>query len=635
MPKPRAIIQLTMSRLIVARCRGERVEDARAHELNAPNYKDRWPGILAELHEPLLRMLADLRLVGCDAVLLYHAPGASAGVFNCPAGGSAHASASAARLQIAESVTVPDAISDAQVLATDASSGNAREAPQRHTLAVLDSGQSVEALASWLTSAGLNVTQCLPVDAPALALSVRSVMRPNAEGSASATIWIGEHTTIMAAGVGGVLRFIRTVAIGTETLSEAITRSLRSGAGDDTQITLDRCSARAILAASGIPLPGQIIDSARGIEGTAVLPLLQPVLQRLAVEVKQSFRFGLSEGERVNLRIVLDGPGAGFARLAESVAQLTGLNISSEHAMGNMVGLTFAHSPAHVPALRPAAPTPAEAPGQAKDQNESQTKGRTKGPSKGQTKGQKADQSPGPSPVSVGEQSPSCVSGIITAWPGLVGLGLGLVSEETQQQRRQLGVRRGLRMGYLAAGALLCMSWFWTSLQLSQTRAITEDLATRAVDADRLTRQREQLGSATAAMRALEDRVARHSSPTSDFAVLLAEIASATPEHVRLSRIEVLPGEKHATLRLTGRISTKPDRPFAQAMRTFADTLGTIPLVLDARLGATSRVPFNESPVGEEHRFELSLSLAPLSGLNISGTFAGDDRARAIAEVRP
>jgi hypothetical protein len=597
-PKARAIIQLTMTRLVVARCRGDRVEDARAHELDAPTYKDRWPGIIAELHEPLTGLVRSLGLSGADAVLLYHAPTAIAGVYNCPATGSISEARSAARLQAAESLSTTDGISDAQALATDPSPVNARGAPQRHTLAVLDAAQSVDALTSWLTSAGLNVMQCLPVDAPALALCVRNVTATSGQkdpATATATIWIGEHSTTMAAGVGGTLRFIRTVAIGTEALCEAMSRPMRTRRPDEVPITLDRPAARALLAKAGIPLPGDVIDSSRGIDGASVLPLLQPVLQRLAVEVKQSFRFGLTEGERTNLRIVLDGPGSALGRLAESVAQLTGLSISSERALGSMIGL----SP--TPGVQPI-PSPAQAPAPQDSSN-----------------------------ARVAER----VSSIITAWPGLRGLGLGLVSDQTRQAQRILGARRGLRLGYLSAGALLCMSWFWTSVQLSQSRSIFEDLQRSAGDADRLAQMKTSLAEATQLMRALESRVARHASPTSDFAVLLAEVASATPPHVRISRVEIAPGERNATLRLTGRISAAAERPFAQAMRSYTDTLGAIPLVLDARLGATSRVPASEAVTGEEHRFELSLSLAPLTGLNVTGITSGQERARAIAEERP
>ena len=60
----------------------------------------------------------------------------------------------------------------------------------------------------------------------------------------------------------------------------------------------------------------RLIGEGYGLAGTQVVPLLQPVLQRFIVELRQSLRFGLNDNDRANLSLFITGPGSAVKGLS-------------------------------------------------------------------------------------------------------------------------------------------------------------------------------------------------------------------------------------------------------------------------------------------------------------------------------
>jgi len=324
------VVEASGTRLMVAILRQGRVVEHRAEWFAQGDWSSSWPAGLADRRDALARMTAELGVSGSEATIVYHAPSTIAGVFPCPSSAGSRGSKRAAALALAElsGFAANEHPSACQYLADDKATTTDDPAPlHRHTLAVTDRRSSTEAVAVWAAAAGLCPTAITPSVAPMLVAGVALTARSDA--TAKLGLWIGEHESVLAASVGGRLLFVRTLAVGTEAMVEALGRPIRIK-GDDARepLVLSGQQARQMLFRSGIPSPEDVLDARQGLLGSTVLPLLQPMLQRLAVEVKQSVRFGLPEKAREGAALVLAGPGALVPALGKAVSAACGLTLA-------------------------------------------------------------------------------------------------------------------------------------------------------------------------------------------------------------------------------------------------------------------------------------------------------------------
>lgn len=325
MPAKHVAIDVSPTSLEVATLQGGRVVSTCTERLEPTDWSAAWPAVLSTLDEPLARVVGKLGVRGAVASVLYAGPTSVHAVFSCPSGAGGAAGEQAAALALAGLCTFPTDSNPRAMrrIAVDSSSGAGEVGPQAHTLAVADTDESVAAVVGWIRRAGLRPTVVLPGGAPALVFAVRAALECKPGDPPQAVLWIGEYGSILAAGHGGRLLFVRNLAVGTESLVDALGRPIRTR-GQGGTVTLDRAQARALLASSGIPLATDVLDVERGIEGSGVLPLIQPILQRITIETKQSLRFGLSEEERGKVRLRVIGPGGGIARLGETLGRQCG-----------------------------------------------------------------------------------------------------------------------------------------------------------------------------------------------------------------------------------------------------------------------------------------------------------------------
>lgn len=149
--------------------------------------------------------------------------------------------------------------------------------------------------------------------------AVRRALSTSASGCVLC-LHIGMHQSVLAAADRNRLAFVRQLGVGLQALVAALSREPAGRAGVDG--VLDAGSALDLLLDAGLPRG----DEHGGERGAGrVLPLLQPGIQRLVVETRQSIRFGLSDEARRGARIIIEGPGAAVPRLAEVIAQQVGL----------------------------------------------------------------------------------------------------------------------------------------------------------------------------------------------------------------------------------------------------------------------------------------------------------------------
>ena len=338
MAKQRVVVEISPTRLEVAVLRGDSVATSRVQRLELPNYADAWPGALDSIRPQLASMVADMQVADAQATVLYASPTAATAVFSGAESAGAAGAAKAARLALAEAAgfALESNPHDLERLTTD-KPGDPSQPPQVHTLGIADTEPTAQALAECISRAGLVPLALVPIDVPGTTAAVDAALRISKDGSVALVLFAGEHGSALAAASGGRLRFIRQIAIGTESLVGALAREIRTGPDGGTT-ALSAPDAATLVFASGIPERAQVFDAQRGIKGDAVLPLVQPILQRCVVDIKQSMRFGLDEKEREKATLYAIGPGSRVPRLLPVIAEQTGLAAgkTDQNAAGNI-----------------------------------------------------------------------------------------------------------------------------------------------------------------------------------------------------------------------------------------------------------------------------------------------------------
>ncbi|MFM9996435.1 MAG: hypothetical protein ACKVU4_11625 [Phycisphaerales bacterium] len=332
MARTRVIIDLSPSSIEVVLARGPVVIGARTLAGLSPAPGRPWADAVGASSGALAGAVRELGAIGSPAWVVGASPDTVAGVFSCPVAAGRSGVWRAARLALIEASSQPDSAPHAGVLLAvdrravngDSSRGSARQA---HVLAAADSADAVECLWSWMGGAGLSPRGVIPESAVALASACRAALGPrgrqSGRGVACLVMHVGERQTVLAAACAGRLRFVRQVALGLADLAAAFRRAGEAdGAGGDEGASTE---AMELLRSVGIPQRGDTGLDVRGLSAGDVLPGLQPVLQRLAGEVRQSVRFGLVDGERDGVTLTLVGPGARVPRLAEVIATDTGV----------------------------------------------------------------------------------------------------------------------------------------------------------------------------------------------------------------------------------------------------------------------------------------------------------------------
>ncbi len=345
----RVIIEVSGSVFELALYRGSAVCGRRRVLLDRAEWPTPWSAGLDQLRPQLSEAIASLGCAGLPTTIVYSLPGTFVTVSACPqVAGTANA-LQAARLALASVATFPLDCnpSDARVFHEDPRPNRGRGAGNKeqpadsarlHTIAAADQDAHVAALGAWAESAGLKVESVVPAEAVLTAAAARAATCTDDRAGGAchgprAVLWMGLHQSVLAVGNGAKLELVRTISTGAETLVDALLRPIRpkSTPGTETTtdpatITLERTAARRLLSTVGIPAPQQQLPELPGCDGTCILPILQPTLQRLAVEIKQSLRFGTDESVRSGLTLSIRGEGSQIPGLTEVLARLAGVS---------------------------------------------------------------------------------------------------------------------------------------------------------------------------------------------------------------------------------------------------------------------------------------------------------------------
>lgn len=336
------IIEVSPTRLELAALRGRRIVASAARRICVPEFESAWPGSLDQLRGALGELVQQAGCRGASAVVVFHAPAAAATVCSCPAAFSSAEAEGAAMLAVAAVADFPieGEPCELRTALVDAPAVKTEVARQSHMVCAAASGADIEALSAWVRSSGLRFAGAVPGGAVALQGAMRGAWAIGRRaGDRAAVLWIGEHGSALASVTEGSVRFVRPVAMGIESLVEALGQPLRGRDEGTAELTLDVESARRLLCEVGVPAPDAPLPGYEGFTGAAVLPVLQPGLQRITIETKQSLRFGLPEQERAGARLAVAGPGAAIPGLGAWIARQCGLTLAdgSEQTTGTMI----------------------------------------------------------------------------------------------------------------------------------------------------------------------------------------------------------------------------------------------------------------------------------------------------------
>ena len=322
------IVEISPTRHELAVFEGGRLIGHRAARPPQDGEAGEWTEVVRIVERELADWVQDLEVGGERATVIYTGPDTAASVYDCPASAGEARAQLAARLAMADTISFPlDQNAHAERCLYKDRRATGDQPAKLRTLAIADTEAAVLSLSLSIERAGLKPDRFVPAPGASLAAAIEQLVRHAAVDSPRVVLWIGEHSSVMTGGEGEQVAFARLIPVGTETLVESLSRRVNHHGAEPT-LVLDRFTAREMLFASGVPTIDGWQDATTTIDARAVLPLIQPVLQRLVVELKQSIRFGLEPGARDRVMLTVCGPGSHIVGLGASISSGAGIGLA-------------------------------------------------------------------------------------------------------------------------------------------------------------------------------------------------------------------------------------------------------------------------------------------------------------------
>lgn len=530
MKSRRVAILLLPSRIEIAAISGGRVTAAERIAASLPGEAETWSDAVRGSAEWVRPVVERLGLAGQAAVVLYSSPSQAVEVISLQAKTTSQAVA-AARLSGIESLAFPASDAACAVMVLGRDTGG--EGRQTHVLTCVDRDDHLEAVVDLVERSGLTFTCAAPMDgAVAAGLIHAALHEPNRDG---ASLFIGELSSVFMARREGRLRFVRRIGLGTEHLITSLTRPIR-GSDDRTPVELSREAAANTLHRCGIPDEHRTAPWPDGLSPRQLMPLLQPVLQRLVVELRQSLRFSLSESERQGISVELTGPGGGIAGLDDLLHAQLGFEVKVD------------------PACREHAwQTPAA----------------------------------GGSELRLAVEHEAIVQQI------------GLTPRATASKQMHGRIRRWLLAGAAAAVVVVGFDGLRVRTLIDQARAHSESLALQTSESAALqttfTRMTESLG----ALNALERQITEETSGQPNVRALLQELSRLVPPALRLRSISLQRQSGATTGSIQGHRIDHAGDVAAMSLDQFVVLLESSPLISGVTLGNVQVIDVDGAPAQE------------------------------------
>ena len=340
------IISLSPDKICVARTRRRKVLQAEQLELDPKEWVGLWDDGLMKLDQPLRQLISRFpSRKYLSATLIYHSPSITQQVHKFDLSPSAARDAGVAKIR--EAVGFRDPVESCLFTQSDKDSDSVT------TLVYSEREEQLQALYAWLNRCGVYVRSLVPMNV-AIMNTVAKVAQDTDPDTA--VFYMGSDVSVMAYATESGIRLIRSVGIGYRKLVESYLQAMgpvdseESGGQDQGSAAQTHgMSNRAVelLFEHGIPVGQAKADGAE--LQSAVMPALAPVLQRFCIEIKQTFRFGLS-GANLPKNLMVCGPGSAVPHISKMLAQHIDMHIKLDPAVESFVPMlpfgrgTFEHT---------------------------------------------------------------------------------------------------------------------------------------------------------------------------------------------------------------------------------------------------------------------------------------------------
>ncbi|RMH14685.1 MAG: hypothetical protein D6695_00545 [Planctomycetota bacterium] len=327
------MISLEPGLLVGQVVRGVRVVRSQQASLGVSDWSSVWENELESLDGALERLVARLGIPPqTEAQVICEAPDSMTEFQSISARQSE--AITAARLAVAErmSMSVDSPCIAVHPLAR-AKGEDGRPMTQVIVTAIEET--TLEHIYRWVERAGLCCGGCVPASAVMLE-RVAARLKADSSRDCLHVLHVGRCRSVVGSGSENGIQLLRTFEVGVAHLVEAVVRASQlAESGKATPLNFEK--AQAILFESGLPTPEAEFGEGCGLEARTVLPLLQPVLQRISVEVKQSFRRVARSRRLSEIPITLTGPGALIERLGQCLSNMVDMEVHAAATRSEVV----------------------------------------------------------------------------------------------------------------------------------------------------------------------------------------------------------------------------------------------------------------------------------------------------------
>lgn len=314
------IIMLTRDHLSVGKVKGGVVVQAERLSLDSTKWDEAWSGGLHMFDMPLRQLLARFGGVGKvkSADLIYSSPGCVCRVDMS----ELDVGASVAKLKAGLNQSVGrNNPADAVALYSSESSTVA--------LGIADEESNLQKMFAWMNRCQVAVNGMVPRDAWVTHQAMQNAI---SAADDTAILYFGERSSFIGYCEDGEPKLARLIEIGYNKLAEVYERVM-NGTQDGAD-SFDHQGAeieKAVevggfveLFQGGIPVSKSKAGDQAYLK--ELLPAMSPILQRISIEVKQTFRFA-SSIERSPSRLMICGPGAAIPSVGIAMSQSIDMHI--------------------------------------------------------------------------------------------------------------------------------------------------------------------------------------------------------------------------------------------------------------------------------------------------------------------
>lgn len=284
-----------------------------------------WSKELLRLSDTLRELARKLGVDGAEAIVLYAGPTQAVTLESLPIRSTAQA-IEAAKLSCMEKVNYPTVAAVCEAMPIGRNGAGADVARRTHVAVAVDRDDVLGAIARFVEESGLRFVSAIPIDAPLMAQLAEQGL---SDTESQARLYVGEHSSLFFISGNRSLLFARRIGLGVESMVNVLTHPIRARSGEEP-VTLSVDQAREILNNHGVPDRDVIVHDEPELRGMQIIPVLQPVLQRIVVELRQSLRFSLPEGSAGTVPVHCLGPGSRIPGLAHVIEAELEMSLAAE-----------------------------------------------------------------------------------------------------------------------------------------------------------------------------------------------------------------------------------------------------------------------------------------------------------------